>query len=216
MAGHVRATQASHLGCPTPGPTVRLPILLLGHSFVKRLTAFALQRGCHNMALHTNNEVFFHGIGGLSFPGLSAEIDMVRSLGPKVVFIDIGSNDLSGGADPAALAHSVFNFAKHLTTHQGVSVVIVSQVFFRNAKQCRYPTPADFNDRVTVYNMTLAGLSKEHQQILFWKHKGIWYNWPSYLVDGVHFTQEGLRKYYNSVRGALVAGVKRHVKLSQQ
>ena len=47
--------------------------------------------------------------------------------------------------------------------------------------------------------------TKYFESIDFWGHCGVWGDWPKYLVDGVHFTQEGNRKYYNFVLGAVSA-----------
>ena len=39
----------------------------------------------------------------------------------------------------------------------------------------------------------------------------MWANWANLLVDGLHFTDEGHRRYFNSVRGVLVAAMNRLV-----
>ena len=39
----------------------------------------------------------------------------------------------------------------------------------------------------------------------------MWANWANLLVDGLHFTDEGHRRYFNSVRGAIVAAMNRLV-----
>ena len=39
----------------------------------------------------------------------------------------------------------------------------------------------------------------------------MWTNWSNLLVDGLHFTDDGHRRYFNSVRGALFAAMNRLV-----
>ena len=54
-------------------------------------------------------------------------------------------------------------------------------------------------------------LTQSTTSIALWHHRGIWANWANLLVDGLHFTDEGLRRYFNSVRGAIVAAMNRLV-----
>ena len=77
-------------------------------------------------------EVFFHGIPGLKFTGLTQEVDMVKSLCPKIVFLEKGTNDLASGADAAQLAVDVLRFANHLSTHFQVGIVTFSLIVFRD------------------------------------------------------------------------------------
>lgn len=206
--GDEAAPGTGHLPAASSMPP--LPILILGHSFVKRLTRFAIDRGCHNMALGEKYEVFFHGISGLKLAGLTREIDMVQTLRPTIVFLEIGTNDLASGAVGPELAHEVSRFARRLISHHHVEVVIISQVVFRDSKSSRYRLPEGFNSKVTEYNQTMRELTKGDNRILFWRHRGLWAAWEKYLSDGVHFNQAGLRKYYNSVRGAVVAALNQY------
>ena len=51
----------------------------------------------------------------------------------------------------------------------------------------------------------MADAVQSFETVTFWWHRGLWADWSKYLVDGVHFIQEGNQKYYNSVRGAIIA-----------
>ena len=50
-------------------------------------------------------------------------------------------------------------------------------------------------------------LTQSTTSIELWRHRGMWANWANLLIDGLHFTDEGHRRYFNSVRGSLVAAM---------
>ncbi len=154
-------------------------VLILGHSFVTRLTKFAVDN--HLLGLNLAQQ----------------QCD--------IVFIDIGSrtNDLCV-CDPDTVATEVFSFAQHLTHQLGVKRVLVSQVLYRDINRAPC-TPTNFNKRVAIYNVKMDARLKGNNNIHFWRHRGIWSNWRQLLGDGIHFNQQGLRKYFNSVRGAIIA-----------
>ena len=88
-----------------------------------------------------------------------------------------------------------------------VRKVVISQMYFRDANTSAYYVDGDFNNRVFQYNQYMHAATKSFPNIAFWSHRGIWADWTKYLADGVHFNAEGNRKYFNSVRGAVVAAV---------
>ena len=96
-------------------------------------------------------------------------------------------------------------YATYLGVMAGVQRVVVSQMFFRSAEQSRFFLREDFNDRVVVYNNYMADAVQSFEKITFWRHRRLWADWSTYLVDGVHFNREGNPKYYNSVRCAIIA-----------
>ena len=68
-----------------------------------------------------------------------------------------------------------------------------------------------FNERVVAYNLRMRELTQSTTSIELWRHRGMWANWANLPVDGLHFTDEGHRRYFNSVRGSLVAAMIRLV-----
>ena len=178
-------------------------VKVLGHSFVRRLALYSVE----HKSLHFNLDedkfhVTFVARGGLKVPQLySFATDVV---GSDVVFRDVGTNDISD-VDPTILGDRVLAYATYLGVMAGVQRVVVSQMFFRSAEQSRFFLREDFNDRVVVYNNYMADAVQSFEKVTFWRHRGLWADWSKYLVDGVHFNQEGNRKYYNSVRGAIIA-----------
>ena len=138
--------------------------------------------------------------GGLKVPQLySFATDVV---GSDVVFLDVGTNDISD-VDPKILGDRVLAYATYLGVMAGVQAVVVSQMFFRSAEQLRFFLREDFNDLVVV---DMADAVQSFETVTFWRHRGLWADWSKYLRPlDVHFNQEGNRKYYNSVRGAIIA-----------
>ena len=69
---------------------------------------------------------------------------------------------------------------------------------------------SDFNDRVTQYNQRMRELTMASTAVDFWRHRGgMWAIWRKLLFDGIHYTNDGHRRYYSSVRGALIAASNR-------
>ena len=79
-------------------------LLILGHSFVRRLGDY-LSHSCHNgnpfgINLGISDDfgtVIFHGVGGMTVAGLVEEVDLVRTIAPTAVILDVGTNNLARG-----------------------------------------------------------------------------------------------------------------------
>ena len=74
-------------------------ILILGHSFARRLHTFLTEhhdrRAAHNMNLANENDVSFLGIGGRTVSKrLSLDLDKIKAFQAKVIILELGTNDL--------------------------------------------------------------------------------------------------------------------------
>ena len=75
-------------------------VLILGHSFVRRLchdleTGFD-QREDVNFNLEGTATVFMHGVGGRTVPKLRKfDLHVVKRLSPDIIILEIGTNDLT-------------------------------------------------------------------------------------------------------------------------
>ena len=95
-------------------------LLILGHSFVRRLQEYVFRRNDTNKVVGADlgiseqfSNVFYRGIGGLTLDGLMHELPLVRDLAVRGVILDIGTNDLSAShVDPVNLAKRIVDFAK--------------------------------------------------------------------------------------------------------
>ena len=75
-------------------------VLILGHSFVRRLchdleTGFD-QRAVLNFNLKGTAVVFMHDVGGRTVPKLRMfDLHVVKKLSPDIIILEIGTNDLT-------------------------------------------------------------------------------------------------------------------------
>jgi hypothetical protein len=195
-------------------------VLVLGHSFVRRLSDFVHERreSCvPNFDLPCN--VKFIGTGGLRVYNLWAYLDDVSRILPDIVVLDVGTNDLSSdNSCPGELADSVHRFAEHLINNFGVKTVNIAQIFRRLPGAER--TPVDFNSKVFAYNAALQSLCLRSQAvspsspIAMFFFRGMSQCWEQYLnpVDGVHFsviplqsaTHSGSYRYYRAIKTSII------------
>ena len=147
---------------------------------------------------------FYRGVGGLTLDRLINELLLVRDLSPKVVIIDIGTNDLSNvGVDPVILAKWIIYFAAVNSVAEVLVCQVLPRVLVRPTGRTRFPTRVDFNDARFVVNRTLAALTADLPHNHYWRHRGMHTNWQQYFDwFGVHLNDAGMRKYVRSIRGA--------------
>ena len=190
-------------------------LLILGHSFVRRLQEYVFRRNDTNKVVGADlgiseqfSNVFYRGIGGLTLDGLRLELPLVRDLAVRGVILDIGTNDLSTShVDPVNLAKRIVDFAKLVAAVDSVAEVVVCQVLprviVRPTVRSRFQTRADFNSARFMVNRTLDALTTDLPHVHYWRHCGMHANWPQYFDRfGVHLNDAGMRKYVRSVRGA--------------
>lgn len=143
--------------------------------------------------------------GGLTLHRLIHERSDLFTFGktPDIVYIQVGGNDLASHLDAEHVATAVFSFANFLHHGLNIQFVIIGQLLRRRPDK----VPINYNDKVFFTNMMLDKLcvDNDSQHIIFWKHRGFWSE-LNYLdeVDGVHLNMEGLRKYFRSVRSAVL------------
>jgi hypothetical protein len=195
-------------------------VLVLGHSFVRRLHDFASSGSegtSADFGFPASCEVFFRGRGGRLVHHLWAELDAISDIAPEIVILDIGTNDLSSStAPPGEIAYSVFFFAQHLVEQCAVKAIHIAQVFRRLPDSAR--TPHNFNELVFTYNDALRSLCRHgHTRssplpIFMFFFKGMSSDWASYLDQhGIHFnvlpapgfSHSGSYKYYRAIKSSI-------------
>ena len=187
-----------------------IPVLMVGHSFTKRLAKHMKEVGKQNfdvpgvaLTVHT----YCKGGAKLDFVQSPETRAKVASLQPRVLVIDIGTNDLDDPqVRPETLANQLFNYAEFLHFGYSVDHVVLLPVLprFRGKFQSQLP---DFAGKVERFNAVLRALCKECVQagggVHFWSHKRINTLLPSLVMDGVHLNKAGMVRYYYSVRLAV-------------
>lgn len=190
-------------------------VLVLGHSFVRRLRAllhsrpteeargltpkdklykdFDLRRVCHIKIL---------GIGGRTIDKtIRYDWESIRAHEPLIVVVELGSNDLTDNCwDTQSICDALEAFVELLLSELGVNHVVTCKVINRR----RQPFEG-YNERVTVFNNTLTAKFHEHPHVTVWQHRGL-VN-PStniHLRDGIHLNALGNKALYKSYRRAIL------------
>lgn len=188
-------------------------IFFLGHSFVRRLEDFMVENGKRNFLLPLEGyDIKFKARGGMKACHLNLRMNLklVSRHKPDIVFIDVGTNDLDSCLQhPKPLANQVLSSCTYLVKSHSVKHVVILHVLPRTYKgkyPCNNPL---FNHQANEYNQAImAGIktSTPHGQrrIHFWCHKGLSHNPTQYIEDGVHLNNQGMIKYYKSLRRAII------------
>ena len=194
----------SHMAAATPTPRV----LVLGHSFVRRLQEFAAQTrsgGTYDLNLELSRvcSVFFHGIGGRTVDKtIKYDLAKIRSTAPNIVILELGSNDLCDkDSDPESIALSIVALAELLRTDLKLRFVVVCEVIARLKEPfCGY------NQKAAQTNGHLRESLRETPATKCWQHRGLIQ--PShnavYAPDGIHLNSMGNKALYRSYRGAIL------------
>ena len=105
-------------------------LLVLGHGFVRRV-ADKINKDGLDLGDDIDN-ITVRGIGGTRVSGVYRQLSYVRRIKPYVIFLDIGTNDLSDPQkDPVQLARDIVVAARTLGEVPGVRTVIISEVMRR-------------------------------------------------------------------------------------
>ena len=183
-------------------------VLILGHSFIRRLRDFIIRNSpTYNLNLNINTPVtiHWHGVGGRTIDKVRRfDLTEVERFKPDVVILQIGTNDLTRRrSSPASVGSAIEDLVCLLHNEYGVRLVCVGQTVKR------HPV-GTFNANVQILAQYLQGVLEPLPFAIYWTHRGFWRASRSYLsYDGVHLNTEGQHKLYRSVRGAVLHCLKR-------
>ena len=190
-----------------------LSVLILGHSFVRRLEQFCLRvKNNHNMCFDPDTHlIFYKSRGGSTIDTCINDFKVAGQVDANIVILDIGTNDLDNpDVDPLDLASRVVSAAKSLPErYPEVQVVVILECLFRSQigqVRCRNPNFAthcyQYNNKVK--ELVYAESVRSESKIRFWHHRGMVDKWATYLSDGVHLNRARLEKYYTSLRRGIL------------
>ena len=180
-------------------------IVVFGHSLVRHLRDYTVRHHLHNLDLSADKyRVFLVGHSGLTVEKAFQEVDVVEHLQPATVVLDLGANDLDSCSDPQPhqVAQSVVEFALHLKLRSKAKVLYIVQAYHRYK-----PRRKNYEKVLPIFNKALFEWCKAHPDmgIIYYHHRNFNNNWQNYLsADGVHLNCEGNRRYYRSIRGAVL------------
>ena len=178
-------------------------VLILGHSFIKRLRRFIVQNTPDyqlNLNITDQISVQWLGVGGRTIAKVR-EFDLVEvsRFQPDIVYLEIGTNDLTQrGMSALTVGSAIEDLVRLLHDNYGVSLVCVGQTIKRSPV-------GNFNCNVKLLAQYLKTVLEPLPFAVYWTHRGFWRPSSSYLsYDGVHLNREGQHKLYKSIRGALI------------
>ena len=110
-------------------------VLILGHSFVRRL-CHDLERGFDqradvNFNLEGTATVFMHGVGGRTVPKLRKfDLHVAKRLSLDIIILEIGTNDLTRNG-PELVGSEIDDFVRFILDNLPVHVVGICHVIPR-------------------------------------------------------------------------------------
>jgi lysophospholipase L1-like esterase len=126
-------------------------VLILGHSFVRRLRsdlhACFDERAAKNFDLQGTAEIVMHGVGGRTVPKLrKLDMGVVTGISPDIVILDIGTNDLTL-TSPKVVGSDIEELVRSLVAEYSVRAVVLCQVTPRATNKS-----SNFNERAKLLN----------------------------------------------------------------
>ena len=175
--------------------------LILGHSFVHRLSSFLshCKTYSHQLGLKDVAEIAFLGVGGRTVAKVEKfNLNFVRDWKPDNVILELGTNDLTTFS-PECVGSSLEELVQLLYENCSVKAIGVCQVI-----RCCPPPPKmlDFNSRVIKLHKYLKVVLEPLQFFFYWRHIGFWN--PSsgiYLEDGVHLNDLAQLNFTGAIEG---------------
>ena len=112
-----------------------LNVLIIGHSFTRRLASWSVQNGNNNLNIANDRvQIYWHGMGGalINRPkankSLWSELHLIHDLEVDATFLDIGSNDLcDSSVSPFMLATDIISFAMSIL-QRGSKCVVLGEI----------------------------------------------------------------------------------------
>jgi len=182
----------------------RVSVVLLGHSYVRRLGEYMsesddrMNLGLRNVTVHCE------AVGGATLgPTVGRRRDKcirrllpaVAAHQPDVIFVHIGENDL-GRMPPGRIATELLDLVTELANLSRSRVVIVGQLICFPATEHLYPRSVQHINS-TLRRQMPAGHAFWNHRCCFSRRSG------NFLRDNVHLNRHGMRRYWKSVRTAV-------------
>ena len=146
-------------------------VLILGHSFVRRLKR-DLDLGfdprvANDFKLSGTALVHLHGVGGRTMQTLQAnDLHVVRDLAPDIVILEIGTNDVTH-TSPETVGSNIEDFVRLLKREFSVCVIGVCGVISRGIS---VPHAMSFWHNASVLNQYVGIVLDDFPNVFCWSH----------------------------------------------
>jgi len=171
-------------------------VLVLGHSFVRRLQQHVQQKTSREPRIG-NFRVLFQSKGGADVSAIRHLADGEQYRRVFAVHIEAGSNDLAARrVDVDEVAAAIMRLSRWLL-RQGVRKVVVGEIIYRTKNARPMPvTIKVYNDRVNSVNGLLQRACVEQDNVEFRSHRRLR---AEICQDGVHLTKAGQSSLWRDV-----------------
>lgn len=188
----------------------RAKVLIIGHSFISRLERLLGQSELFPVDFNLAQcEIRCYGISGGRAESLLRDQDLqncIFSFKPVVILLQLGGNDICySSARPEKVACSIAELTEMLGKFESLQVGVVCELF--NRLRPRNIPPQLYEERRKIIKNMLPMLLGDlnYKKILFWRHLRLM-NSPLHVLgsDGVHLFAVGHKKFYRSIRLAIM------------
>ena len=202
-----------------------IKILMLGHSFVKRLRNGILD---YMVALDGEENFqetlqvdgcgiipYFYGKSGAMVSHLPQLTKETLKQFPSILIVDIGQNDLCWlKNDPQTVATDLYTEIQlMLYTYENLELVAICYATEKRKMKKGDKSLEKVNEHVHMFNMALLRLTRRDKRIMRWLHKGCTKPTETHSTDGTHpNTGYGFWRYLRSI-SALCKAAKKQMAL---
>jgi hypothetical protein len=193
-------------------------VAVLGHSFIRRLHEDFKQNSYPaNYDLEECSVVHF-GIGGFrvcdgdAVTYFSSKFgDFLRQVEPNIVLLQLGGNDVDSVKSSLDIANRIEEITALIIQEYAVEKVVVCEIFTR-ARPTK--VTSDLFEHKRLHSVSiLQTLLDMHDKARFWKHRRLFYSQtPIFRKDGIHLNHNGQRRFYRSLRHAIMSAVRSVIK----
>ena len=202
-----------YLGRPDPRETNPVKVLYYGHSYVSHFQDYVATLPYYmanfGMSL-TEACVHYKGLSGATVGRLSkkSNLNKINKMQAEIIVLEVGTNDLADvEVTPGDLCDQVIDLARELLDCRAREV-IVSQVLLRG-KEGLKKADKDFEEKVYAYNHNIERAINFLPRASFWHHYNLWKDIENHVEDGTHLNDQGHKKLYRSLKGALQSTITR-------
>ena len=187
-------------------------VLILGHSFVKRIKRDLSRcfdpRANQCFDLASSAFIYLHGVGGRTVTQIqSHDLHVISDISPNILILEIGTNDLKC-TRPEIIGSAIDDLIAEIKQRFNIRVVCVCTVIPRRHPRSSQPD-VQFNDQAVLLNRYLNAVLNDMPGIFTWTHTGLQsLSRPLLLPDGVHLNHKGQYLLYRSYRGAILKAIK--------
>lgn len=183
-------------------------VLLIGSSHINRLRQYVNDFNLQNFGL-IQPQVSMYGISGGRIKnnhhcGLWS--NEVTRVGPYRILVQFGGNDLdcenANEQSAEEIMLRLISICSLYLSRPNVEHVTILQLLPRH--ETRHCPPVVYNNLVRHANTYLKEQIQAVPGLHYWNIYGVKNSAVNIFVDGVHFNQDGVLRYYRNVRGAIV------------